>query len=1228
MSDAAAAQSSHEPAGAAADREALATPEATSARTRLLVEALERSAKGAAAERFGSVLRRWADEGRPYRGHVFQPQEVEAAISIVAAKNRAKAANNSQVAPAKTSTKASTDSSSSLEVALPTQTVVSSRTPAPARSREHRSSRATSDWSDILGGAISRVEVRAKKWPPPQVYAAAAEVAGLLGPMPSTAVQGSGGLELLKGLFSLAVKSRRIPGDTPHLYTQIDTLDQVAILAHRAVLTAASEMLACRFGSEFGDSACIRVDATDFGAEVVHAAVKFAYLGECRVRGGGLGALFLLADRWQFSALAEAVERCWDAVPAVCCLQILAELEAGTPVPANMLSSVVRVITDTFKKAAEVLESAAGAAQGSLAAAPGSAPAAEPPVVASPAQIATSWRFVREIHSALAEMPPEMAARLSQWVLRDEGLGEAAANFCVSALRAIRTAGPEDPKQLCARHLKSWLPPDIIYCVAERMCVAAGLTDEVGHPMPWVRWTHTGCPSFSVLWRLYEILREYHERQLSALAEPAAGADPALGLSAQAKPALQEFPRTLDAGFAAALVDELHRDGAAAQQWEELVLGPATPVRAAAEESLHLLARLLGHRRCLPGGLSPRGVCGVLTTALAGAPPSAVRIIGPGRLAGVFERRGGSRIFFVRSGDERPAEQLVLQRVVRARGRSICVSWRGIPIDVLQSARAEWKIQAAGDDAEVDTPLALALDETEDPSKISARWWVLGSDSVFRQTGPGLVVAPESVSTTVLSPCVDSVLDWAGKGGSLQALEEAADGRMASVSDPLVKQVCKAAHAAFHVSSLGPGSSSSSGGGLKRSLTSEDGEGCRKVARQAETTAASEGSQASRGEREEERSSQDPGAPVLPTLDERTSQGPGSPGATRAAAQASSPARESPERLGSGPHTPPPRTPRWRAAPSPPCWPRSAGGAAGIGAASPQTAAGAASGATACTPQPAASAPPGAAARSPQPAAVADPGAATAAAGVAAACAPPQPASAAAGAAACTPQLAANAAPQASACGQPAAAAADARVRMPAARAGACGQPPAEAGAAAAPGMPPVKSAKCERPVPAAGPAVVPSETVPAVEPPAAAAFAASACTPPAEPAGAATGAKSAQPEQLSLPEMVERGAVMALATMEEAKAGDDEGEDPRWREASRIVDETSAKVQAIMARARTAPRKEKQALLAQKRLLESRQEYVDALRLLEEDDEEAEERPSTVDPGACCASACASAMA
>ncbi|CAK0905153.1 unnamed protein product, partial [Prorocentrum cordatum] len=59
-------------------------PGSRDAEVQLLLKALRASGSPEAAQRFGGILLKWAQEGRPYRGRVFSAASVEAAVAQLA----------------------------------------------------------------------------------------------------------------------------------------------------------------------------------------------------------------------------------------------------------------------------------------------------------------------------------------------------------------------------------------------------------------------------------------------------------------------------------------------------------------------------------------------------------------------------------------------------------------------------------------------------------------------------------------------------------------------------------------------------------------------------------------------------------------------------------------------------------------------------------------------------------------------------------------------------------------------------------------------------------------------------------------------------------------------------------------------------------------------------------------------------------------------------------------
>mmetsp|Transcript_126792 Transcript_126792/g.253515 ORF Transcript_126792/g.253515 Transcript_126792/m.253515 type:complete len:1051 (-) Transcript_126792:8-3160(-) len=763
----------------------------SSARTKLLVQALENSGRVASAQRFAAELRRWAAQGRPYRGQVFQPEEVEAAISTLAGRHRSEDAKGAQPVVIDSKKQELNKKSSSSSAAPPSTTLCGGKSNSGNSDFARSSAKEFGEAADsarITNKAFPRVEVHDSAWPPFEVSVAAAETVQALGKLPEGASAGFANSGLLDGLYSLT--RRRVNGSNnddkhPNADVQIETLEGVKIHAHRALLSAVSEMFKCKFQGSFGDATAGVVDASQFQAEVVGAAVKFTYLGKCRVNVADLGVLYILADMWQFSLLAQAVSRCWAQLPIVRGLQALASLDPDMLLPGALISSLVNIVAESLDKVSTVLVPAA-------APPPVLEPGQEPviPQVNPLTQPAVGWRFVREFHDILAGMSPKELGQLRYWVSQEPMFGDTAVKFMAGALSGAHVATPEDMKRLCSKHLKSWLPEEHLCRVVKCACEAVGLADERGQAHAWLRWSFTGCPSFSTLWRLYGVLQEHQQGLLEA---------PPIAAEGTAPPApVHEFPEAITRGFAVALAEEVRQGHEGAQPWEELVLG-ATPRAPAVEESVLLLARILPHNRRLLVGLKARTVVEVVCAALAGAPSAAVRVMGPEKIAGIYRRCSNNGQAYIRRGEQSVAKPCVLQRMLRGRGQAIRVSWKGIPHEVLQAARVEWKIHLLTDDAEVDTPLALALDEVMDPSRITAPWWICSKSSCFKQGGAGISVTREAASEAVVGPCVDAVVDWVRQGGSLQGLLQGVE----DVSDePVLLQVCQAVRVVLEQSSL------------------------------------------------------------------------------------------------------------------------------------------------------------------------------------------------------------------------------------------------------------------------------------------------------------------------------------------------------------------------------------------------------------------------------------------
>eukprot|EP00747_Dinoflagellata_sp_TGD_P163992 gnl/TRDRNA2_/TRDRNA2_183322_c0_seq1.p1 gnl/TRDRNA2_/TRDRNA2_183322_c0~~gnl/TRDRNA2_/TRDRNA2_183322_c0_seq1.p1 ORF type:complete len:817 (+),score=144.13 gnl/TRDRNA2_/TRDRNA2_183322_c0_seq1:57-2507(+) len=749
---------------------------------RFLVEALGRCERGTAL-RFGGVLRKWAAEGRPYRGRAFTLDEVEAALAAFAKEQGGKS-QNQDAAKAAEATKAchSVDAAD-----------------APGEERRLVWVRAAGAWA--LGPGVADGQPRAP-WPPSTLLDAAAQIARSLGPVPDS--KASAGSALLSGLFNLTRKSA---ADGAKCDATVVAAGGISVSAHRALLATASAYFESRFSGRYGDEGG-QVDASAFAAPVVRAAVEFAYLGACRVTVADLDALAALADMWQYDLLIEAVCKRVAELPAVFCLQVLAEWDELAASPDCLRATLARNVAGR-------LEAAAGA----LAPLPSPPildprkPDAAPIVEPLPPCVAAGWRFVHQLHRGVAEMSPEALAKVRIILTNETQDGRdivgALENFLVMALRAVRYASPSDLEALSSAQFKAFLPDTVLCTVVARLCKEVGLADETGNLHAWVQWAPASMKRFEVLWSMYDLLRKTKPKE----PDPGVTAADALlrpdeGEAAAAAPEDEPrhgrpLPELMESSFAMAFADALQHDRKAPSQWGQLLVVPSG-TWTAVDESLVHAARMVRRSRSLPKRAPTSVVLRILCEATRSLPPAAVRISGPASIAGVYERSAEAGLFVLRGSCELTPEDgkpggssapLVLRRTVRAQNKNVCMAWTGVAMSLLQAARAEWKVQLPSDDPEVDTPLALALDEAEDPSKLLAPWWIRGKGGKFKPE-PTIQISKESASQAEVAPVVDAVATWVADGGSLPALARGAAGfgnDSLGQRLPVVLQICRIA---------------------------------------------------------------------------------------------------------------------------------------------------------------------------------------------------------------------------------------------------------------------------------------------------------------------------------------------------------------------------------------------------------------------------------------------------
>ena len=173
------------------------------AEVQLLLKALRGSGSLEAAARFGSILLKWAQEGRPYRGRVFCAASVEAAVRLLAAE---------AVAPAPAPPRGASEVSSAAAAAP--------RDAAPTTVPAHQG-------ASRPGARV--VSIKASHWPPTRTLEAAAQVVRSAGALPGSLAAGlpagaSACPRLLASLHALAAAGAepsggggdvRIVGDGP-----------------------------------------------------------------------------------------------------------------------------------------------------------------------------------------------------------------------------------------------------------------------------------------------------------------------------------------------------------------------------------------------------------------------------------------------------------------------------------------------------------------------------------------------------------------------------------------------------------------------------------------------------------------------------------------------------------------------------------------------------------------------------------------------------------------------------------------------------------------------------------------------------------------------------------------------------------------------------------------------------------------------------------------------------
>lgn len=253
-----------------------------------------------------TTLRRWAKEGRSYRGETFSLQEVEAAITAFEA----------------------------LRAEKPKQ--------APEADVEPPIQPTTAEKEQSEGSLGLRVTLKSKSWPSSHALEAAKEVVKSLGRCGEDLKVDTG---VLRSLF----ESHTRGACWPDVFL---VCGRVRVGAHKAVLASFSDVLQIKFHGAFSDASDKILKVTQ-SLDVIRAVVEFLYTGHCDVDIASLGELVVLADFWQSDILLEAASQSWYKLPIVHQFEVLSSLDEESLVPRAMVGALVDSLGQSFGHASQ-----------------------------------------------------------------------------------------------------------------------------------------------------------------------------------------------------------------------------------------------------------------------------------------------------------------------------------------------------------------------------------------------------------------------------------------------------------------------------------------------------------------------------------------------------------------------------------------------------------------------------------------------------------------------------------------------------------------------------------------------------------------------------------------------------------------------------------------------------------------------------------------------------------
>jgi hypothetical protein len=305
-----------------------------------------------------------------------------------------------------------------------------------------------------------------------------------------------------------------------------------------------------------------------------------------------------------------------------------------------------------------------------------------------------------------------------------------------------------------------------------------GLVDETGQLRAWIDWTCDGNLSFASLWSFYSTLRSQYSH---ALADDNAGAEGSdqVPVPEQTSTGIA-MPRLVETAFAAAFASSLENRESAGR-WSALLEHDIAGAWPALEESFHMVSRFVGRSRGALGKLSASGVLRVLKHSTVHLPTGAVHVDVVSqmpnsqtlnRLTGIYKPVGKERASqaFIRIPDSADTEgqpKLMLRRCSRDDygSSSFNLNWTGVPVSLLRAARIEWKILPA-DAFQDDEPLAIALDNADEPSNITAQWWIHFGKKFHQIPGVQVRISKQAFDETESRPFQAAIVTWALKHAS------------------------------------------------------------------------------------------------------------------------------------------------------------------------------------------------------------------------------------------------------------------------------------------------------------------------------------------------------------------------------------------------------------------------------------------------------------------------------